>query len=138
MSLTCFLQFGAYINSIVYTVPTCLSKVVILLFLREINSTQTWYKWSIYAAIFIVAGSSTAIFFSSLFPCQPFAKNYDITIPPEVGSCIDRQAMFQATAALGVATDVIIISIPVPMVLALHVTRARKIGLMILFTIGSV
>lgn len=47
------MQFGAYINSVVHTVPTCLSKVVILLFLREINSTQTWCKWSIYLALYV-------------------------------------------------------------------------------------
>jgi rhodopsin domain-containing protein len=71
--------------------------------------------------MFVVAGPSTAIFFSSLFPCQPFRKNYDITIPLDQGTCIDRPAMFQATAALGVVTDVIIILIPVPMVLRLHI-----------------
>jgi hypothetical protein len=87
--------------------------------------------------MFVVAGSSTAIFFSSLFPCQPFRKNYDITFPPDQGTCIDRPAMFQATAALGVVTDVIIILIPVPMIVRLHVSRSKKIGLLTLFAIGS-
>ncbi|KAH7354252.1 hypothetical protein B0T11DRAFT_342368 [Plectosphaerella cucumerina] len=132
-----FALFGAYINSIVYTVPTCLSKIVILLFLLEINHNNKWYRWSVYTAMFVVAGSSTAIFFSSLFPCQPFQKNYDITFPPDQGTCIDRPAMFQATAALGVVTDIIIILIPVPMVLRLHISQSKKIGLLVLFAIGS-
>ncbi|KAG7150804.1 hypothetical protein HYQ46_000236 [Verticillium longisporum] len=37
--------FAAYINSIVYTIPTCFSKVVILLFLKDINNSQQWYRW---------------------------------------------------------------------------------------------
>ncbi|CRK25898.1 hypothetical protein BN1708_014364 [Verticillium longisporum] len=132
-----FALFAAYINSIVYTIPTCFSKVVILLFLKDINNSQQWYRWSVCAAMFIVVGSSTAILFSSLFPCQPFRKAFDLTVRPEVGSCIDRQAMFQATASLGVVTDVIIIGIPIPMVLRLHMSKAKKAGLLLMFIIGS-
>ncbi|CRK40205.1 hypothetical protein BN1708_008140 [Verticillium longisporum] len=132
-----FALFAAYINSIVYTIPTCFSKVVILLFLKDMNNSQKWYRWSVCAAMFFVVGSSTGILFSSLFPCQPFRKAFDLTIRPEVGSCIDRQAMFQATASLGVVTDVIIIGIPIPMVLRLHMSKAKKAGLLLMFIIGS-
>ncbi|KAG7142292.1 hypothetical protein HYQ45_001364 [Verticillium longisporum] len=45
--------------------------------------------------------------------------------------------MFQATASLGVVTDVIIIGIPVPMVLRLHMSKAKKAGLLLMFIIGS-
>ncbi|KAF3347736.1 Dihydrosphingosine 1-phosphate phosphatase [Verticillium dahliae VDG2] len=132
-----FALFAAYINSIVYTIPTCFSKVVILLFLKDMNNSQKWYRWSVCAAMFLVVGSSTGILFSSLFPCQPFRKAFDLTIRPDVGSCIDRQAMFQATASLGVVTDVIIIGIPIPMVLRLHMSKAKKAGLLLMFIIGS-
>ncbi|EGY17065.1 uncharacterized protein VDAG_08229 [Verticillium dahliae VdLs.17] len=114
-----------------------LVNVVILLFLKDMNNSQKWYRWSVCAAMFLVVGSSTGILFSSLFPCQPFRKAFDLTIRPDVGSCIDRQAMFQATASLGVVTDVIIIGIPIPMVLRLHMSKAKKAGLLLMFIIGS-
>lgn len=55
----------------------------------------------------------------------------------DVGSCIDRSAMFQATAGLGVATDVIMIAIPIPMVLGLQLSAKKKAALLCLFGIGS-
>ncbi|KAI8721245.1 hypothetical protein NCS52_00571600 [Fusarium sp. LHS14.1] len=129
--------WATYINSIVYTVPTCLSKVVILLFLLELNKGQAWYRWTIFGTIFIVSASSISIFFASVFPCQPFRKSWDLNIPADVGSCIDRPAMFQATAGLGVATDVLIIAIPIPMIVGLHLSAKKKAALLCLFAIGS-
>ncbi|KAH6884932.1 hypothetical protein B0T10DRAFT_577330 [Thelonectria olida] len=126
-----------YINSIVYTVPTCLSKIVILLFMLEINSNQPWYRWTVFITMFVVAGSSIGIFFASVFPCTPLHKAWDLSLAPEVGSCIDRPAMFQATAGLGVATDVIILAIPIPMVVGLQLSVKKKIALLLLFAIGS-
>ncbi|KAF4962843.1 hypothetical protein FSARC_9086 [Fusarium sarcochroum] len=126
-----------YINSIVYTVPTGLSKVVILLFLLEINSNQKWYRWAVFGTIFIVAGSSIGILFASIFPCTPLQKAWDLAFPADSGHCIDRPAMFQATAALGVATDFIIIAIPISTVLGLHLSTKKKAALLCLFAIGS-
>ncbi|KAK7415332.1 hypothetical protein QQX98_005976 [Neonectria punicea] len=129
--------WASYINSIVYTVPTCLSKIVILLFLLEINSNQSWYRWTVFATMFVVAGSGIAIFFASVFPCTPFRKSWDLALPADVGSCIDRPAMFQATAGLGVATDIMIIAIPIPMVIGLQLSLKKKAALLCLFAIGS-
>lgn len=130
-------QWATYIGSIVYTVPTCFSKLAILLFLLELNSNQAWYRWTVYVGMFVVAGSSIGIFFSSVFPCKPFRKTWDLAIPPEVGSCIDRWAMFQATAGLGVATDLLLIAIPVPMIIGLHLSVKKKVALLGMFAIGS-
>lgn len=80
-------------------------------------------------------GSNTGIFFSSIFACSPIAAGWDITITD--AKCIDRPALFQTTAALGVVTDVLIILIPIPMVIKLHMSRAKKVGLLVMFTIGS-
>lgn len=87
--------------------------------------------------MFIVTISGVGIFFSSVFPCHPVIKSYDIMFPPDKGWCIDRPAMYQATAAIGVATDILIFSIPVPMVISLKMTRMRKAGLIGMFAVGS-
>ncbi|KAL8376546.1 hypothetical protein RB595_007578 [Gaeumannomyces hyphopodioides] len=132
-----FAYTGGYLNSVVYPIPTVLSKMVVLLFLLEINAVQNWYRWSIYMTMFVVAASGIGIFFASIFPCWPIAKSYDLKFPQTEGSCMNRPAMYQATAALGVITDVMIIAIPIPMVLSLHISRNKKLGLLLLFAIGS-
>ncbi|KAL6356004.1 hypothetical protein LRP88_09589 [Fusarium phalaenopsidis] len=93
-----------------------------------------WYRWTIFTTIFIVSASSISIFFASVFPCTPFRKSWDLAIPAEVGSCIDRPAMFQATAGLGVATDVLIIAIPIPMIVGLHLSAKKKAALLTVIT----
>lgn len=123
-------------TSIVYTVPTTLAKIVIMLFYREINNPADWYHRSIHSMMFIVTGSGIAILLSSMFPCRPFAKNYDIAFA-DVGWCINRPAMYQATAAIGVATDVLIFAIPIPMVIGLRMSNSKKIGLIAMFAVGS-
>ncbi|KAK5992199.1 hypothetical protein PT974_05600 [Cladobotryum mycophilum] len=131
-----FALYAGYLNSIVYTVPTTLAKIVILLFFRDINNPQKWYKYSVWGMIFVVGASGVAILFASTLSCHPFEKNYDLLLA-EVGDCIDRKAMYQATAGLGVATDVLIFLIPVPMVLSLKMSRSKKVGLLIMFAVGS-
>ncbi|TLS25295.1 hypothetical protein PpBr36_06835 [Pyricularia pennisetigena] len=132
-----FAYMSGYLGSVIYTIPTMLSKIAVLLFLLEINAVQKWYRWSIFFAIFLVAGAGIGIFFASVFPCWPVQKSYDLSIPADVGSCINRPAMYQATAALGCITDVVIFCIPLPMVLKLQLSWRKKAGLFCLFFIGS-
>ncbi|KAF5023428.1 hypothetical protein F66182_4528 [Fusarium sp. NRRL 66182] len=122
---------------LLYVIPTCLSKVVILMFLLEINSSQKWYRWAVFVTMFVVVCSNLGIFFASIFSCTPVRKSWDLAFPADVGSCIDRPAMFQATAGLGVATDVMIIAIPIPTVLGLQLSTKKKAALLCLFLVGS-
>ncbi|KAJ0286761.1 hypothetical protein CBS470a_005712 [Colletotrichum nupharicola] len=128
-------QWNSYINPIVYAIPPGACKMVILLFFLELNNNAKWFKWSVYITMFVVVGSSLSILFSSIFPCNPIPSAYDLVTD---GECIDRVATFKATAAFGVITDVMIICIPVPMVLSLHISTRKKVGLLALFGIGSV
>lgn len=53
------------------------------------------------------------------------------------GSCINQTALYIATAALGAATDLIILIMPIPMVFGLRMARSQKIGLIFMFALGS-
>ncbi|KAJ3962094.1 hypothetical protein N0V92_001185 [Colletotrichum tropicale] len=128
-------QWNSYINPIVYAIPPGACKMVILLFFLELNNNAKWFRWSVYITMFVVVGSSLSILFSSIFPCKPIPSAYDLVTD---GECIDRVATFKATAAFGVITDVMIICIPIPMVLSLHISTRKKVGLLALFGIGSV
>ncbi|KAI8193464.1 hypothetical protein KHU50_012521 [Colletotrichum sp. SAR 10_65] len=130
-----FTFWNSYINPIVYAIPPGACKMVILLFFLELNNNAKWFKWSVYITMFVVVGSSLSILFSSIFPCKPIPSAYDLVTD---GECIDRVATFKATAAFGVITDVMIICIPIPMVLSLHISTRKKVGLLALFGIGSV
>lgn len=130
-----FVKFNVYLNPIIYAPPTALAKLVLLLFYRQLQNQQKWFMLSVYTVMAINVGSNAGIFFSSIFACRPIAAGWDITITD--AKCINRPVLFQTTAALGVATDVFIILIPIPMVIKLQMSRAKKAGLLAMFTIGS-
>lgn len=109
--------------------------MVILIFYLQLQNQHKFFTWSIYTTMFINIGSGVGIFFSSIFSCSPIAMGWDMSIT--TGKCIDRVALFTATAALGVITDILIILIPIPMVLGLHMSTRKKAGLLVLFSIGS-
>ena len=54
------------------------------------------------------------------------------------GSCIDILSMFKATASLGIITDLVMLALPFPLILKLHMKTAQKIGIIFVFVIGSV
>lgn len=115
--------------------PTLLSKLGLLIFYIKLQNRHRWYQWAVWSTIFVTVGSNLGILFSVAFACNPINMAYDITVTE--GSCIDRPAVFKATAAFGIITDVLIFLIPIPMVMTLRLSRRKKIGLMMLFTIGS-
>ena len=83
----------------------------------------------------VTVGSNMGILFSIVFACKPIAMAYDISITD--GICIDRAAVFKATAAFGVITDVLIFLIPIRMLIKLKLSRRKKLGLLFMFAIGS-
>jgi hypothetical protein len=109
--------------------------MVLLIFYVQLQNQATFFRWATYGTMFINIGASTGIFFASIFVCSPVARGWDLNIT--TGTCIDRPALYEATAAFGVIVDCLIISIPIPMVLSLQMSRSKKAGLIALFVLGS-
>lgn len=70
-----------------------------------------------------------------IFPCRPFARAWDATIT--TGSCINRPAVYVATAVSNIVTDIFILIIPIPIVVNLKIPMQQKIGLACMFAVGS-
>lgn len=85
--------------------------------------------------MFFVSGYTIGLFFAVMFACHPINKNWDITVTG--GSCVNQPVLYFATAAVNIASDVILFVLPLPMVFKLQLPFKQKIGLMGIFTIGS-
>jgi hypothetical protein len=70
---------------------------------------------------------------ATIFQCDPVVKAFDKATP---GTCIDLAKFWYANAGFSIATDVIILLLPMPLVYQLEVPRAQKIALMAVFAIG--
>lgn len=119
--------------SIVYVPCLGFAKLAILFLYKRLSPVR-WFNYAIYIVMGIIVTYSLALGFALVFPCKPIAKNWN---PFMEGKCIDKAAIYLANAAINAATDVIMLLLPIPMIVKLHVSRFQKLGLFILFAFGS-
>ncbi|RYC80049.1 hypothetical protein BFJ63_vAg17071 [Fusarium oxysporum f. sp. narcissi] len=65
--------------------------------------------------------------------CRPFAASYDPTVK---GTCGNQVSSFIAIGAFNAITDVLILSLPLPVLWSLQARTSTKVGLTIIFSIG--
>ena len=118
-----------------YLAAVALPKISILgLYLRIFSISRA--RITCYIVIFMVTANWVAFIFAATFQCSPIAFQWDKSITG--GTCVDIQALYRASSAPNIATDVIILILPIPTVWRLKASVIRKLGLMLVFLAGSV
>lgn len=123
-----------YLLPIIYNPIQCGAKMALLLVYRRLAPAK-WFQWLVRFTMFVTVGSSVAITFGTIFPCKPTKASWDPTILD--AKCIDRNALYKATAALGAITDAMVLAVPIPVVIPLQIPRRQKIGLLAFFGVGG-
>lgn len=121
-------------SSIAYCPLLGLAKFSILLLYLKLGPIR-WFHVAVYITMFIVIGANFALIFAFIFACTPVKRGWDITITE--GSCINRAALYIATAVLNMITDILLLLLPIPIVVRLQMPRIQKLGLILIFAIGS-
>lgn len=85
--------------------------------------------------MFVVVGYNIGVMFPLIFACTPVQKTWNLAIME--GACINRTPVFIATAVLNMVTDISILVLPIPMIVKLQMSRAKKVGLICMFGVGS-
>ncbi|KAK8116901.1 uncharacterized protein PG998_005182 [Apiospora kogelbergensis] len=138
MPLERYIYFSKLIFSapLVYTVTVGAAKATLCLFYRRINPVRS-FQIGVWILCFVCVGSSAAICFSLLFACKPLAASWDPLLA-DTAVCLDRPAIYVATAAIGVFTDVCLLAFPIPTVVGLKIKLRQKVALIGLFVVGSI
>lgn len=71
----------------------------------------------------------------TIFTCYPVSKYWDFTV--QGGVCLDRNAITYANAGINIATDLILLAIPIPLLKNLQLPRRQKFILMGVFACGA-
>jgi hypothetical protein len=124
-----------YAAQILFMFCLTLPKVAILLVYKRITPSKKVH-YAIWTIMTILVSGSLAMLLAQVFACNPVQKGWDITIT--TGSCLDAFPIYIAIAVLSISTDFAILSIPVPIVRKLHVPLQQKIGIAMIFIIGSI
>ncbi|KAI1850981.1 hypothetical protein JX266_003646 [Neoarthrinium moseri] len=121
---------------LVYTFTVASAKATLCFFYRRLSPFRT-YQIFVWITMFICVGSSMGIFFSLVFACKPLAASWEPTLAV-TAQCLDRPAIYVATAGIGIITDVILLALPIPVVIGLNIPTRQKIIVVLLFAIGSI
>lgn len=117
-----------------YKVTLNVTKVSILLLYLRIFP-QKWLRIGSYLVLsLVITYGLLSVFYSSVFQCTPVSKAYQKSIP---GHCIDVRKTWQANAGFNIASDLIILVLPMPAIHSLQMARKPKLGLIFLFGLGS-
>lgn len=110
-----------------------LFRISIVNFYMTIFRSNKVFHRVAYAVMAFVIAFGIAIAVSDFLTCRPLAKYWD---PLLSGVCEDPIASIVALSSCNVATDLIIVLLPMPMVWGLQMPIQRKVELTIVFALG--
>ncbi|KAL1650830.1 hypothetical protein SLS58_000949 [Diplodia intermedia] len=127
-----------YAFQIAYLVDLLFLKFSILCFYCTICD-QRWFRAVVYAMMGIVGSFTIAMTFVNVFECPNPSDAFTVEIIMEGrGSCRDLHSMYFAQAGFNIASDLVTILIPVPLLARLQMPRSRRIALFGIFGVGFV
>lgn len=129
-----FILQNVYLAASIYIIGGSFSKISLLIFYFRI-SPERWFAVSNWTTLLFIAGYTIGIFFALIFACNPVRRSWDVTVTE--GDCINQASLYIATAVVNIVSDVVIFCLPLPIVVKLQVPRRQKIGLVLIFLLGS-
>ncbi|KAL8913485.1 MAG: hypothetical protein Q9171_001673 [Xanthocarpia ochracea] len=115
---------------------TAIKLSILLFYLRLFPKETTSRRWraSLYTIAAVLIFYLTAGAPVTVFQCRPIAYAW---IRKGKGSCNDQLAFLYFSQAYMIATDIIILCLPIPVVWRLHLRKGKKIGVLAIFLLGS-
>jgi hypothetical protein len=89
-----------------------------------------------YTNLGLIAAWCIGTIVAGLLICQPFAFNWDQTIPG--GHCGNQILSFQVTGAINILTDVVVLLMPMPLLYSLQLPLTSRVVLIGVFGVGIV
>ncbi|PPJ50472.1 hypothetical protein CBER1_06767 [Cercospora berteroae] len=121
--------------SILYLAVMAFAKFSILIFHRRL-SPQRWWRYAVDGTIATIVAFTVSQMLLLTFACISLNRVWDPTITE--GHCINRGNVYMATAGTNAATEIFMLFLPMPILLKLQIPTIQKVGLVLIFSVGSV
>ena len=119
---------------IIYGFAIALAKSSILLLYYRIFITPQ-FRVAVYMVAFVVLSGGLSDVMVAIFQCTPVRYAWNKAMH---GSCINQLAYYRWISLPNIDTDIVMLSLPLPMVWNLHAPTAQKVALSAVFMMGSV
>jgi hypothetical protein len=128
-----FLLQVLLVGALMYSAAVTTVKVsIILAYLRLFPNPH--FRRFCWANLFVVIAIWFCGIWVVLFQCKPMAGAWDFTLPNR--SCIPVVNFFYSAAAVGIVTDILLCTVPIPFFWKMQLPRRQRIGICLLFGIG--
>ncbi|KAK6353884.1 hypothetical protein TWF730_008307 [Orbilia blumenaviensis] len=119
---------------ILYPIVLLFIKLSILAFYVKI-SPQRWYQNTIYGVGIFVIIWTIVFVFAFIFECPNPSRAWSLDFPR---GCVNLPALYYSTASINIASDLIILLLPIPVLRRLQIDKRRKWALIAIFSVGVV
>lgn len=119
-----------------YLISVMCTKIAILLLYVQLFGVRRPFRYLCFVMMGIVASYCVIFFFIEAFNCNPVEKVWHELTYIGKFSCFDNSMVEFVIGGFNIATDTIILVMPVPIILKLQMDRKRKLGLLLLFSTG--
>lgn len=111
-------------------------KFVLLEFYKKLVKDMPWAKATLicYLVIFIITFCLSIIF--TFVECRPFSLYW--VVIPDPGKCTEAIIQLFVVGILNMSTDLLLIALPIPILLQVHLSITKKVQLGFLFCVGFV
>lgn len=129
------IQYSNY-QDIVYSPTIAFTKLSIMLLILRIFVTRqrTVLFWSLQALMYLNSVFYLIYLIIPIFLCMPRRKIWTPSLP---GHCLNPSALYTASAAFNVVSDLGMLIIPSYSIWRLQITTKRKVGILAVFGTGS-
>lgn len=123
-----------YVAAPLYMLCGSFAKLSLLVFYLRLTP-QRWFRYSVWAIMALIVAYTIAIAVPLIFSCKPISKAWDIYMTE--GECLNTPILYYATAISNIASDIVLFFLPLPILIKLQIPLQQKVGLFIIFSIGS-
>ncbi|KAL6898921.1 putative PTH11-typeG-protein-coupled receptor [Trichoderma evansii] len=116
-----------------YKVTVCLNKVATILLYLRIFITQK-FRIAGYTVMGIIIAWSVGAVASTIFQCVPIAGAWDKTVD---ATCINSNIFWVAYAVMDILTDMVVLTLPLPPIMALQLSTRNKLMICAIFLMGG-
>ena len=129
-------QFGktAYAWNVLYTTGYPVSRISLVLLYRRVF-IQVWVRKVCWFLIFCYAGYAIGSMVADLCAVFPIESNWHPDV--RVTRSIDGLSLFLANCGFNIATDAILLVLPLVVIWKMKMNRAHRIGLSAIFCLGG-
>ncbi|KAL8643562.1 MAG: hypothetical protein Q9226_008280, partial [Calogaya cf. arnoldii] len=127
-----------FISDMLYLVSNMSTKIAILLLYKALFGVKRSFRYLCYGMMAIVTSYCVIFFFVVAFNCNPVQKTWHTLTYRGPGRCLARTVIQFVIGGFNIATDFMILIMPMPIILHLKMDSKRRIGLLVIFGTGII